>query len=507
MNFEIFLILFFIFWLVVFNKKILFWVWLWQLKEYHWGRFRAHFQTHKGKRLILNWLNFLKFALILFPFLFPFLFPHPRFDLFFFYILAIFFIFFFEGGKVLLDIKRKTLKIPVLTKKTALIIFVGIFFEVSVIYFLFFHYQFYYFLLIIDFFSPLIVTFFVAIVHPWAIFWRRLIIRKAKEKRSKFKNLIVIGITGSYGKTSTKEFLATILSEKYRVLKTKEHQNSEVGISQCILNDLKPDHEIFVVEMGAYNKGGIKLLGDIANPKIGIVTGVNEQHLATFGSMENLLSAEGGRELIESLPKDGVAFFNGKNKYCRDLYQKTKIKKFLYGQNAPLLLENLEGAKLVAKELGMREEEIERGCQKIENKLPGIEIKKTKNGLTIIDATYSANPTGTMTHLEYIKNMPGKKIMVMPCLIELGKASKEIHRKIGQKIGQVCDLAIICTKEFFREISKEAKEKAILIENPKAAFEKIIGFCSPGDVVLLEGRVSPLIINWLIKNKNFSSKG
>ena len=137
--------------------------------------------------------------------------------------------------------------------------------------------------------------------------WRKNLINKAKQKRLKFKNLLVIGITGSYGKTSTKEFLATILSEKYKVLKTKEHQNSEVGVSQCILNDLKPEHEIFVCEMAAYNRGGIKLLCDIVKPKIGILTGINEQHMATFGSQENIIKTK--YELIESFAGKRHSFF------------------------------------------------------------------------------------------------------------------------------------------------------------------------------------------------------
>ena len=90
-------------------------------------------------------------------------------------------------------------------------------------------------------------------------------------------------------------------------MKTKEHQNSEVGISQCILNDLEPKHQIFICEMGAYNRGGIKLLASIAKPKIGILTGINEQHLATFGSLENIIKTK--YEVIESLPSDGLAIF------------------------------------------------------------------------------------------------------------------------------------------------------------------------------------------------------
>ena len=88
------------------------------------------------------------------------------------------------------------------------------------------------------------------------------------------------------------DLIISYLSKKYKVLKTKEHQNSEIGVAKCILNDLKSEHEIFIAEVGAYNKGKVKEVCSILRPEIGIVTGINEQHLALFGSMENLLSAE-----------------------------------------------------------------------------------------------------------------------------------------------------------------------------------------------------------------------
>ncbi|MDD2696785.1 MAG: Mur ligase family protein [Candidatus Pacebacteria bacterium] len=478
-------------WFLRTTKAILFWIYLWQLKEYHLGRFFDHFRTEKGKRLIYNKLNVSKLVLV---FIFPFL------PLLIFFLLLLFYI--AESFKVLVDLLKSQLRKPVLTLKTIFLILIGIFIEFLFLFTLSLKIeditQFAFLLLCFDVLTPVITSLFVLLFQPMAVLGRNRIIKKAKEKRAKSGNLLVIGITGSYGKTSTKEFLYTILSQKYRVLETKEHQNSEVGIARCLLNDLKPEHEIFIVEMGAYGKGGIKLLCDIVKPKIGIITGVNEQHLATFGSMENLLSAEGGGELVESLPEDGSAFFNGKNKYCRELYEKTKIKKFLYGQNVGLQgLENIEGAKMVAKEIGMTEEEIEKAVNKIENKFPGIIIKNGINGLKIIDATYSANPDSVIAHLEYAKTLPGKKILVMPCLIELGKASEEVHRRIGQKIAQLADLAIITTKDRFKEIQEGAGQKAIFLENPEEIFKKIKSFCKEGDTVLLESRVPIQLIKQL----------
>jgi len=430
-----------VFSLLIFIKLLSFWLWLWQIKEYHTGRFLTHFREGQAIKKILSSLWWLKY-------------PKP------------------------------TLKIIVISLVS---IFLAILMFYKEVYFPTF----------------LLIIFVPLIFQIPTVIWRNRFLEKARKKREQFKDLTVIGITGSYGKTSTKEFLASILSEKFNVLKTKEHQNSEVGVSQCILDELSSSHEIFVVEMGAYNRGGIKLLCHIAKPKIGILTGINEQHMALFGSQENIIETK--FELIESLPENGIAFLNGRNKYCLDLYQRTKIKKILYGREAKFAgEENILGAMTVAKELGMSENEILKAVQKIENKFPGIEIKKGKNGLNIIDATYSANPHGVMAHLEYLKTWSGKKAIVMPCLIELGKSSKEVHRRMGEKIGEVCGLAIITTKERFKDIKQGAtgagmrEENILFIEDPKLIFEKIKKFNGKDDIILLESRIPQPLINQVI---------
>jgi UDP-N-acetylmuramoyl-tripeptide--D-alanyl-D-alanine ligase len=472
---------------------VLFWLYLWQLKEYHVGRFLDHFRTYKGKNLFLNWLFILKFVLLSYSLILYF---YPRFLPWYFYaswifILAILYL--FESARFFIGLVKKTTKKPVLTAKALLLIFINLALPVLFVFFLLEEMNFLYWvsfaILLFDILSPLWVSLIVLLFQPFAVLLRNRIIRKAGQKRAKFKNLIVIGIAGSYGKTSTKEFLAAILSKKFNVLKTKEHQNSEIGIAQCILQDLKPEHKIFICEMGAYNLGKIKEVCGFVKPGIGVLTGINEQHMATFGSQENIIKAK--YELIESLPQDGMAFFNAKNKYCVELYEKTKIKKFLYGENATFSgEENMMGAIAVAKEMGMREKDIFKATAGIKDKFGGIEIKKGINGINVIDATYSANPDGVMAHLEYLKKIfAGKKIIVMPCLIELGKASKEVHRRIGRRISEVCDLAIITTRDRFKEIKEGTSAKAVFLEDPKKIFEKIKSFCQAGDIILLDGRL------------------
>ena len=531
------------FWLSKAIKMTLFWIYLWQLKEYHLGRFLDHFRTEKGKKIFINWLNFLKIFFLFSFFIFP--------D-FFVYLLLV--LYFGEFLKLIKDIFQKSLKKPVLTLKTSFLVLASVFLE-----FLFIFYlvekvvksaMVGFWLLFLDILLPFFISAVVLIFQPWASFLRNRIIKKAKKKREKFKNLIVIGITGSYGKTSTKEFLATILAERFNVLKTKEHQNSEVGISQCILEDLKPETEIFVCEMGAYNRGGIKLLCDIVQPQIGILTGINEQHMTTFGSQENIIKTK--FELIESLPAEGKVIFNadnelilakaksqdGKIKVKPQIFCSTKEKMDFWaeeikmekesislkifskdGQSADLRLnligiqniENILLAVACAKELGLTFEEISLACQKIRPAQSGIQLKKDKRGLNIIFSNYSANPDGVISHLEYLESWEeifqqtqSKKVIVMPCLIELGQASNEIHKRIGQKIGQVCDLAIITSQDKFREIKAGAEEKGMkpenifFLEKPENIIKKIESFCQKEDILLLEGRLPKELINYFL---------
>jgi len=541
--------LFFI-WLVVL-RKILFWLYLWQLKEYHISRFLAHFSTENGRKILFDKISFLKIFCLFSLFYivvklgsFPYdtsggrVFPWIISAIFFFFVL--FLVYAAQAAKSIKDFFIGRIAMPVFTLKVILLFIVSLMISGMIYYLWGARDDAIPTLVLLDLAIPLWVSAIVLIFQPFFVLARNRILQKAKEKILRHKNLIVIGITGSYGKTSTKEFLKTILSVRFKVLATPDHKNSEIGIARTIINNLNENHQIFIVEMGAYNKGGIKLLCDITRPKIGIVTGVNEQHLATFGSMDNLLSAEGGQELLDSLPKDGLIVVNGNNKYCLDLYKKTQNHGQFYGSaaiysvnkdkidsniwteeislkkdlldfvvmtkdreavhfNAGILglhnIQNLLAAILVAKELGMSLEEIARAAKNIKQEQAGITLKTDVHGIQIIDSSYSSNPDGVMADLDYLNIFGGKKVIVMPCLIELGKKSAQIHLQIGKKIAEICDLAIITTKDNFEEIKNGAvargmeDKKIIFSEKPKEIFNFLTTFCKAGDAVLLEGRV------------------
>lgn len=524
-----------LFWLLRQIRASLFWLYLWQLKEYHLGRFLDHFRTEKGKELFLNPLFLTKIILLFFIKLDYFF----AWFLFFFYIL--------ESIKFFKEIRFNNFKRPVLTSKTILLIISTFFFIILFLYFLSFNGIFSGYsilcLLLFDILTPIIISIIVFFIHSITVlFFRNRIIKQATEKRKKFSKILTIAITGSYGKTSTKEFLANILSEKYRVLSTEKHQNSETGVSQCILEKLNSSYDIFIAEMATYNKNGIKLISDIVKPQIGIITGINEQHLSIFGSMENLISAEGGKELIESLPKDGIAILNGNNKIIQEKENEIKrynlnLKKIIFcslnnkenlwvddiildkefvnfkifskeGDSAEFKvnllgvqnIENILMAVCCAKELGMNLKDISNACQKFKTLPNQMELKK-KNNINIIDSTYSSNPSGVIAHLEYLKSWKGKKVIIMPCLIELGKTSKDIHEKIGEKIAEVCDLVIITTKERFEDIKKGAvlggmdENNILFLADAKIIKNKIKPYLNNDNVILLEGRSSKQIVD------------
>jgi len=484
-----------IIWFLVFAKLLLFWLWLWQLKEYRFDRLRAHLEAMAFEKIISGFWR---------------------------------------------------IKYPKFTKKISLIFLICLTVEALFI----FYFPLLWVILLTVIFIPLIILSF----QIPAFIWRKIIINKATLKRAQFKDLLVIGITGSYGKTSVKEFLTVVLSSKFKVLSTPAHQNTDIAIAQLILKKLTKDIEIFIVEMAAYKKGEIISPCLLTKPKIGILTAINEQHLSTYGSLENTIRTK--YELIESLPEDGLAIFNGDNDYCYQLYKINQNKKRIYsiqsnvagipadihitslavnrsflsfklvnrkGESAVFKanllgnhnVSNILASACCAAELGMNLEEIALACQKIESRQSGIQLKKGIGDLNIIDATYSANPDGVISHLEYLNIWPGKKIIVMPCLIELGKASKRIHREIGRKIGQVCDLCIITSQERFQEIGKGATEKGmksknvLFTDNPKEIFKKIklfledessSKFSAKESVVLLESRVPERLVNLLTVN-------
>src|SRR4030042_3311816 len=305
------LITFLIFWTLHMSRRFLYYIYLWQLKSYRMDRLLEEISRNKmiflPKVYIIASLILLILAVAIK-------------EKIFYYSLTIVYLLF--GFYSLFLLAKKKWRIPVFTKKIIAIIATTMPFGVFAIYYFSSNRNF--FIPAFEILLPVFAFAFLFFLKLPAIALKKYTTRKARIKREEFKNLLVIGITGSYGKTSTKEFLYSILVQKYgerAVLKTEKNLNTEIGIALAILNDLNADHKFFICEMGAYKMGEIRESCQISRPRIGILTGINEQHMAIFGSQENII--KGKYELIESLPPDGMAFFNVKSKYCAELYDKT----------------------------------------------------------------------------------------------------------------------------------------------------------------------------------------
>jgi UDP-N-acetylmuramoyl-tripeptide--D-alanyl-D-alanine ligase len=516
-------LLFILFWFLREIKNTLFWLALWQIKEYRIDRFLAHFSTYKGKKIFLNFIFFSKIALLFLLLLFPNQFFFPTF-------LLLFLIYFFEVLKFFYSSFFRKGVLPIFTLKLAFLFLFNLFLFSFFFLYLWFGKiptpNFLLFILTLDILTGILTSLSVLFFSPFTLLYKKILIKRATKKLSQFKDLITIGIVGSYGKTSTKEFLATILSEKFNVLKTFKNQNNEISIAKLILEKLKKEHQIFVCEMGAYKKGEIKKIVKMIKPKIGIITGLNEQHLELFKNMENLISAEGGKELVEFLPKNGVLILNGENKTLRDLYQDLKIKKKIVSKSNKddwwaekiqlgkdkieftISNKNQEKIRVKINLIGehniinilmavccardifkMEFSTIISAFSKFSLEQTGMNFYKTKYGFFVLESVYSTNPNAVFSHLDYLKIWEKKKVIIMPCLIELGKAAMKIHEKIGEKIKEVCDLGIITTYDYFPIINEKAKNKTIFLEDERKIFQKVVSFCREGDIVLLEGRV------------------
>lgn len=534
---KIFLFFILLLWLAKIVKDILFWVYLWQLKEYRRDRMRAHFELPSARQIFFNKVFGAKIALLLSSIFFFF-------DVWqFLFQIVTGLMYASWGGKTIYDLYQKRVKIPAFTHKAigiSVFAFLLVFFLALFAYAQFSPHLFLLSLLILDILVVGTVSAIVGILKFPSDFMKRRVLTQARLKRQSFRDLLVIGITGSYGKTSMKEYLAHILNGKLKVLKTQENQNTEMGIARCILQNLSGNYDVFIIEMGAYKEGEIKRICDMAQPRIGILTGINEQHLSLFGTLEKTIKAK--YELIRALPKSGLAIFNGENDYTHALYEKTTIPKRMYalrsfsvsagpdvtsenidfttegmqfyvklGEQKELLETsllgkhnalNILGATLTASELGMSLEEIKERVKTLKALPHTLDIKNGINGTKIIDDSYSANPRGVFAALEVLEALKGnKKVLVIYPLIELGKEAGDIHRKIAARIDKICDLCILTSPDFSREITKNAVNTEVLVmREPKNIIQKLEATLKEGDIVLLENRVPEEVKAALIKS-------
>lgn len=302
--------------------------------------------------------------------------------------------------------------------------------------------------------------------------------RKAKKKLKEMPNLKKIGITGSYGKTSCKNILNDILNVEFISSTTPKNYNTTYGMILTVNNYLDKFNDIFVAEMGAFQRGDIKKICDFVKPQYGILTKVGTAHLESFGSQENI--QKGKFELIESLPRDGIAVLNRddelqvsyhlKNK-CRVIWigidsedadvRATNLKfdyrgtsfdchfkgdKNTYHFETCLLgknnVYNILGALALGEAFGISKEKLIIGVKKVKPIAHRLELKKMGN-INLIRDDYNSNPVGAKAALDMLKLMPGKRVIVTPGMIELGSREYELNLELGRQIAKVCDEVIL----------------------------------------------------------------
>lgn len=340
------------------------------------------------------------------------------------------------------------------------------------------------------------------------------------------KNLIVIGVTGSFGKTSTKNYLAGILAEKYNVLVTPGNFNTLLGVIRTIREQLRPYHQVFIVEMGAKQNNDIKEICDLVHPAIGVVTAVGEMHLETFKSIENIQDTK--FELINSLPANGIGIINNDSKYinnykgiksdCRIIryavdnsadYKATDVQ---YGANGLSFILN-GGEQFCSRLLGVGNllnilaaiavaDHLEVPVKKQKNaiaRLQPVEHRlsmKVANGITVLDDAYNSNPQGAKMALEVLKNFAvengNKRIVITPGFVEMGARQYEANRELGKTIATSCDYAIVVNATNREAIAQGIAEGGLdadryyLADSLNQAHARLAQILKAGDVVLYE---------------------
>jgi UDP-N-acetylmuramoyl-tripeptide--D-alanyl-D-alanine ligase len=351
----------------------------------------------------------------------------------------------------------------------------------------------------------------------------------AKRMLRSMPNLIIIGITGSFGKTSTKHFLYRVLSEKYNVLMTPGNFNTTLGVVRTVREYLKPHHEVFIVEMGAKQRGDIKEICDLVCPTIGVVTSVGDMHLETFGSVENVARTK--FELIEALPADGFGVVNVDSEAaCRHISQHgVKVKGYAInnpsadyrakdvvyapfdtsfniehdgvvdeGYSSHLVgrgnILNLAAALAVAEHLGVAVESRRRAVRQIEQVEHRLSMRRN-GGITILDDAYNSNPTGAKMALEVLSGFAteGKRYVVTPGFVEMGAKQFENNRAFGCDIAAAKPDAVYVVNEVNRKAIVEGLQHGGYPESNVccvASFAEAMASLQPklktGDVVLYE---------------------
>ena len=369
---------------------------------------------------------------------------------------------------------------------------------------------------------------FLFVLFSWSVFLpldrtlKSLIIKRAQAIRSRCKNIAVIGITGSVGKTTTKELLAHILSDR-KLLVTPAHVNTDMGVANTVIQKLSSEHQIFIVEMGAYRRNEIELLCSIVRPHIGIITFVGKQHLGLFGSQEDLVQAKG--ELFASLPADGHAFLNADTEFSESLmkraacpvktvgtgghatYEAFEIEEqpmgiaftmrgteFFVPLHGTHQVSNILLAAACAEVLGVPIAESAKRLKSFKAPEQTFERKDGQSGQTILDDTHNASPESFRAAIEWARTHGAKKkLLITSGLLELGKAERGIHEELGLLSRNVFDEVIFLSKKCVRYFEQGFGRQIRVFPKKKFAMK-----VEKDMLIVCEGRMAESVVDKLM---------
>ena len=344
----------------------------------------------------------------------------------------------------------------------------------------------------------------------------RALMDLAKFYREKL-GLKVVGITGSAGKTSTKDLVAAVLSDKYKVFKTKGNFNNEIGLPLMIL-ELDSTYDVAILEMGMRGLGQIRELAEIASPDLGIITNIGISHIEILKTRENILKAKmeiatffdknntlvvcGNDDFLGALPeaeykivKTGVGEnfeIGAKNIALEELsskftvYDGEKEEEFSLDMPGEHNISNLMLGIAIAKELGVSFEEMKRGLNNIEATSMRLELIK-KDGFSILNDCYNSSPVAVKSAIDVIKNIEGKRrIAVLGTMRELGHKSEEAHEEIGKYAKENGIEKVLCFGDFSENIKEGYGEGCTVYKNKEELINDLLNIICEGDIILVK---------------------
>ncbi|MFK7780418.1 MAG: UDP-N-acetylmuramoyl-tripeptide--D-alanyl-D-alanine ligase [Candidatus Gracilibacteria bacterium] len=510
-------------------NRFSFWFFTIQLKEYRRDRFKEYLLTPQGKKALFNIWSVIELPLFLLSII---IFVDPPFEYIIYNVLFTFFLIqnIFVARKILTG---KIIK-PSLTGRLLLtlgILVFGLTIDLFFIIFYGFENFLYTYVLSLFLFTPLYIFLVILISLPLVNYFKNKKINKAIRKSSRNKKTIKIGITGSYGKSSVKEYLASILEQDGTTLKTPENINTELGVSSIVMNKLNNTYKYFIAEMGAYKIGEINILGKIVDHKYGFLTAIGNQHLGLFGSQSNIKT--GKAEIANSILKNkGILYVNWDDNFIREIEFNKKLNIIKYGNykgsdaiysilntreavttftieykkniatfETKLLgkhnIVNLTGVISLCYDLGLDASQIKKYLENIKVPKNTLNVINSENFI-LIDDTYNLSEDGLYAGLDAMNSFNDNKVLVMDDILELGRDAKNIHYVVGKFIAKRNDISkvLFCGVNYKKDFIKGLVDGGFLKKNIVRTLDKV----EKNSIILFEGRGSGKYLDKLKQN-------